>query len=714
MSFRICQECNQKYFEYWCKPCTSTHFKNDFDKWTSGNTKLDKFIQDAQLNADMCWKVIEWIPYDSFQDIEQIAKGGYGTVYYADWTDGNIINWDIKNQQWERQSQLVVLKKFNGIVDINEEFLNEVTILLILTTTSSGLTSTTNFFGVTKDPKTHEYIIVLKHYGEGNLRNYLNNNFNDFNWFKKIQYLRFLAVNFLKVHELDIIHCDFHPGNVLIFSTVTNYSNIIDFGSSKLMGSKKNTISGVLPYMAPEVLIGGEYTKATDVYSFAFVAYEIITGFPPYHNVPHDNELAFKICNGFRPKIPFHMPKLITRMIMRCWDARITHRPTFDELFKELLKYSNEYQENKFENNNEITIQIKEAEEFSKNQTTDTITITPTNYETHPQAIYTSRLLDFSNLPKPKNEENFEKKLEELTESFSHIITNDDIENEKNLRIGQNLKISITIKHYVNGKEVEEERKTWHEEDKIAFEMITNFVKDSLKEIRRFNKSKNTSSQELLENQSVNSSSMVRESESEQEEKSKFAYLQKLAPHSNIIDLIGITSLQSIALHKYINSVNILLDKHFQAKITNFRKSRLKPLDRELSLSDTSEDENVPSPQEILNKAEKYHYLKDYIKNLTRLKIIFHKHYLVLFFWEGVNKDIGKAIQYFERAIEKGDGDTMDMMGDMHLKANKKGIPYGMYHLGVCYFKEIGGLKRDEEASKKLILQAASLGNAGI
>ncbi|RHZ70754.1 hypothetical protein Glove_267g68 [Diversispora epigaea] len=45
------------------------------------------------------------------------------------------------------------------------------------------------------------------------------------------------------------------------------------------------------------------------------------------------------------------------------WDAQITHRPTF----KELDKYLN-YRENNQNNNNEITILIKEAKEFSKNQ----------------------------------------------------------------------------------------------------------------------------------------------------------------------------------------------------------------------------------------------------------------------------------------------------------------------------------------------------------
>ncbi|RHZ75569.1 hypothetical protein Glove_212g132 [Diversispora epigaea] len=426
---KVCPECNEEYndcYWKWCKPCNSTHFKNNFDKWTSRNDTIDKFIQDAQLNADDSDKVIEWIPYDKFQDIKQIAKGGYGTIYYAMWVDGNIWYWDIKNQQWKRNGQVeVVLKKFDGIVDItiNEHFLNEMAILL-MTRNASSLP--VQFYGITKDPETHEHMMVLRYYKGGNLRNYLINNFNNINWGSKLSYLKRLAKDFAEIHKLDIVHRDFHPGNILK-SNLGNHSSIFisDFGLSKLItenikNHQKNTISGVLPYIAPEVLSGGEFTKAADVYSYAFVAYELITGLPPYYDESHDKELAFKICNGFRPKIPFHTPKLITQIIMRCWDARITHRPTFDELDKELYKYWMDYRKNNFDNNNEITIQIKEAEEFSKNQTTSGAT-TPTNYKTHPQAIYTSRFLDFSNSSKPKNDENFEKKLEELTESFYQI-----------------------------------------------------------------------------------------------------------------------------------------------------------------------------------------------------------------------------------------------------------------------------------------------------
>src|SRR5690349_18999592 len=96
----ICEEYNQNQeCVWWCNPCNSKHFKSNFDKWTSGNEKIDKFIQNAQLNADDWRKAIEWIPYNRFKDIKEIGKGGFGTIYYAKWIDGRIKRWDIENQQ---------------------------------------------------------------------------------------------------------------------------------------------------------------------------------------------------------------------------------------------------------------------------------------------------------------------------------------------------------------------------------------------------------------------------------------------------------------------------------------------------------------------------------------------------------------------------------------------------------------------------------------
>ncbi|RHZ75467.1 hypothetical protein Glove_213g86 [Diversispora epigaea] len=134
----------------------------------------------------------------------------------------------------------------------------------------------------------------------------------------------------MNIHELDIVHRDFHPGNILSSNFKDDCVHISDFGLIKLIWEnpnnpeKRNNIFGVLPYIAPEVLSGDEeYTKAADVYSYGIVAYEIVIGFPPYPDIPHDKDLAMKICNGLRPKIPFHTPKLITKIITIISNSKI-------------------------------------------------------------------------------------------------------------------------------------------------------------------------------------------------------------------------------------------------------------------------------------------------------------------------------------------------------------------------------------------------------
>ncbi|RHZ80764.1 hypothetical protein Glove_132g101 [Diversispora epigaea] len=329
MAYEKCSECNQEYSGFkWCRSCNSKNFQNDFNNWTSGNDQIDKFIQDVQLNADF-WKLIEWIPCDRFKDVEKI----------------------------------VALKKFDNFVKLND-VLNEMAIHLKTYTKFASI----QFYGITQDPKTYSYMMVLEYIADGNLREYLKINFNNINWFQKLRNLYYLSLNLMDIHELDIVHQDFHPGNILSSDFKDSYFlRISDFGLSKLIGTnpnnpEKKNIFGVLPYIAPEVL----------------------------------SDLAMKICNGLRPKIPFHTPKLITATIMRCWDARVTNRPTFKELRDELVKYLIDYRDYLEKGKNkdlEIGIQIKKAEEFSANQeSTNTTTTTkpPLNYQTHPQAIYTS------------------------------------------------------------------------------------------------------------------------------------------------------------------------------------------------------------------------------------------------------------------------------------------------------------------------------------
>ena len=50
-----CEKCGKRYtnvYSNWCKPCQIDNLKGNFTNWTSGNEKIDNFIQEMQLKID--------------------------------------------------------------------------------------------------------------------------------------------------------------------------------------------------------------------------------------------------------------------------------------------------------------------------------------------------------------------------------------------------------------------------------------------------------------------------------------------------------------------------------------------------------------------------------------------------------------------------------------------------------------------------------------
>ena len=124
----LCKKCKQpKNNNDWCRICT---FQQNFKNWTSGNHDIDEFIQKAQLKAENTDQIIEWIEYDRFENIEFLAKGGFGVTYKAIWKDG-YLGYDHKIKQFIRKKDdekghPVALKCLDNSQDITAEFLREV------------------------------------------------------------------------------------------------------------------------------------------------------------------------------------------------------------------------------------------------------------------------------------------------------------------------------------------------------------------------------------------------------------------------------------------------------------------------------------------------------------------------------------------------------------------------------------------------------------
>ena len=173
--------------------------------------------------------------------------------------------------------------------------------------------------------------------------------------------------------------------------------------------SSKNDIFGVLPYIAPEVLNKKPYTQKSDIYSFGILMSETSTCQQPFKDQPHDLDLAIKICGGLRPSFSDNTPECYIKLAYKCTDADPEKRPTADEILKilafwkdaitidENLKLNKPiYSEEQFDEIMGIRKEFKEANKKPFNPSTITATV-------HPNAVYTSRLLNFTNLPQPVN-----------------------------------------------------------------------------------------------------------------------------------------------------------------------------------------------------------------------------------------------------------------------------------------------------------------------
>ncbi|GBB92183.1 hypothetical protein RclHR1_01980008 [Rhizophagus clarus] len=305
--------------------------QDNFKNWSSGNKIIDEFIQQSQLNAVHYKKCLEWIPFEKFQNITYIAEGGFGKIYSAEWPEGFIWYWDIKNHQWYKHHwDKYALKSLKNSSNISSDFLNEIKSYLQI-----YLNDIIQCYGITQDSNTREYIMVLKYCSVGNLRNYLNTSKHYINYATKIDKLKQIARGLLDIHNAGKKRmCQ--PAN-------------------KEKSGKEEGIYGVLPYMAPEALREHQYTKAADIYSFGIVMNEFLSEEIPFNDIPHDEFLVIKICIGFRPKISEDIPKLLTNLIIRCWDAEIKNRPTTKELYQVLTKW-------RYGENSELYSQIKECD----------------------------------------------------------------------------------------------------------------------------------------------------------------------------------------------------------------------------------------------------------------------------------------------------------------------------------------------------------------
>ncbi|HVB22084.1 MAG TPA: serine/threonine-protein kinase [Ktedonobacteraceae bacterium] len=146
-------------------------------------------------------------------------------------------------------------------------------------------------------------------------------------------------------HEHNVIHQDVKPANFLVrnrsdASTTVPDLLLTDFGIAKLSSATSHSshaVRGTAAYMAPEQWIG-DPVPATDQYALAVMAYELLTGRPPFQG--RQEQLMYAHVNTL-PQPPSTLNPRLSSDIDRVLLYALAKKP--EERFRSIAAFANAF-----------------------------------------------------------------------------------------------------------------------------------------------------------------------------------------------------------------------------------------------------------------------------------------------------------------------------------------------------------------------------------
>jgi len=149
-----------------------------------------------------------------------------------------------------------------------------------------------------------------------------------------------MAAGMLHLHREGLIHRDLAARNILLGSGFQ--VKITDFGlarpNAENTGGNNKTKSetGPLKWMSPEAIKNRSYSKASDVWAFGVVLYEVLSRQDPYPDLDPVQAALEVTHSNLRLPIPPYAPVIVSEIMAGCFQTSADKRPSFAAVYERL------------------------------------------------------------------------------------------------------------------------------------------------------------------------------------------------------------------------------------------------------------------------------------------------------------------------------------------------------------------------------------------